>query len=292
MRSRLTITALSLAVMAAGIIATPVTAQAADPKPSSDAVIRMETGTAYAKEIGERRYRITLPEEATIQWLGQATGGDVPPRGELSAKGLTRAWTDFGHQSRVGVPTRVTWDVAGRDYTDFRSGFVSQPRLNDAGRLVVTFETERGRLPKVLPDFTLNISPANEPARPQARTTTYPTQKTVEITGATNMGLQIVASALTTATMTFVIRDASGNWTPCSGVVAPVVTMASPTNQNYNFGPFPCSTITIEGGPPSYLGWKPGKAGVTSTSVLPCYRADVPTGTEGVSYCASVVTWG
>ena len=273
--------------MLAPLVGLPGAAQAATPQPSSDAIVRIDTGTAYAKEIGKQRYRITLPSDVSIKWMGQPRDGGDPEVGSLSGKGLARSWSALGHRADVGVPTRITWNVKGRDWTDFRSGLVTQPRLNDAGRLVVTFETVRGGLPKTLPDFSLNINPSSATPR-----TTYPnTFGNIPIYGTTNMALSITATAQTSAYLRILmLNPTTGTWDPCDGVPNPVITMSGTSRKNVYYGPQQCSNVYFESGNATYMGWHPGKTGV-STEVLPCYRVQVPKGNSGLSFCADTVNW-
>lgn len=284
---RTTLTFVTAAALAAAALVGSSAVQAADVTPTSDAVVRMDTGTAYAKEVGKNRYRITLPADASIQWMGQPKGDEAPPIGSLTGKGLTRAWSSLGHRADVGVPTRVTWQASGHDWTDWRSGFVTRPRLNDAGRLVVTFETERGRLPKTLPDFSINVSPASERAR-----TTYPTTfGNIKVSGTSNMALSITANSKTSATLRILmLNPTTGTWDPCDGVPNPVITMGGTSRNDFYYGPQQCSNVYFESGNATYMGWFPGKSGAV-TQVLPCYRVQVPKGNSGLSYCADTVSW-
>ncbi|MGI9195886.1 MAG: hypothetical protein ACR2KE_00300 [Candidatus Nanopelagicales bacterium] len=274
----------SAALLALQLVGATSAAQAAPSMPTPGAIVRIDSGTAHAKALGNHRYRISLPAQPNVQWMGTPPEGGAAPVGSLKPQDVAKAWTALGHRANVGVPTRITWKEAGADWTDFRSGFVTNPRIGKDGRLAFTMRTVRGGLPAALPNFSLNISPAD----PQPRTT-YPATFIVGIYGTTNMALSITATSKTAATMSFVIKDSTGAWGTCPGTTSPLVSMSGTTRKDYYYGPVVCSNVTIEAGDPSYLGWHPGKTGV-STEIIPCYREEVPTGNQGISFCADTIT--
>ncbi len=274
----------TVALIALPLVGVSSAAEAGPLMPSQGAIVRIDTGTAYAKELGNHKYRITLPAQPNIQWMGMPPEGGVAPTGLLKPQDVAKAWTALGHQSNVGVPTRITWNDAGVEWTDFRSGYLTNPRIGKDGRLTFTMKTERGGLPTTLPNFSLNISPAE----PQPRTT-YQATFNVGIYGTTNMALSITATSKTEATMSFVIKDSTGAWTICPGTTSPLVTMSGEARKDYYYGPVVCSNVTIQAGDPTYIGWRPIKTG-GSTEIMPCYREEVPTGNQATSFCADTIT--
>lgn len=280
---------LACAAVAAVLIATSLmgmggAAQATPSKPVPDSIVRMDTGTAYSKALGNHRYSVSLPAKPNIQWMGTPRDGGLPPMGTLKPQDVAKAWTALGHRANVGVPTRVTWNAPGEDFTDWRSGYLTNPRMGKDGRLTVTLSGVRGGLPKVLPDFTLNVSPSSETPR-----TSYPAVFYVTIAGTADKALSITANSLVAGNMTVDSKDDSGNWATCSGVADPLISMGGPNRKNFYYGPVVCGGITIEAGDASYIGWYPARDG-SSVGILPCYRVEVPTGSQGVSYCSSQIT--
>ena len=283
--SRLTASFAAAALMLTPFVGVPGAAQAAPSKPTRDSIVRMDTGTAYSKALGNHRYQISLPGAPNIEWLGMPPEpGGRPPMGMLKPQDVAKVWAALGHRANVGVPTRVTWNAPGEDFTDWRSGYLTSPRIGKDGRLTVTMSGVRGGLPKVLPDFSLNVSPSSEKPRSSFGVTISP------IHGTSDKALAITVNNLTSGSLTIDAKDDSGTWTTCTGVADPLIVMGGEARKNFSYGSVSCGNVKIQAGDPTYIGWYPQKSSGT-LKVLPCYRVEVPTGNQAISYCNAELTF-
>lgn len=130
--------------------------------PAGGAILRMERGDARAKKTGKVSYRLHLPGEAKIFWIGQNASGQ-PASGSLTARQLSDRWTALGHQRRAGVLTTLTWYDA-RDTKIWAQALISNPRIVSGGHLVVDVRTST-TLPSVLRDYSVNVTRAMPRAR-------------------------------------------------------------------------------------------------------------------------------
>lgn len=292
---------LSAALVLAGVTA-PSTAQAVRPardaapaafqkssaSPTS-AFLRVDGGTAYAKKIEKDRYRITLPKGTDITWLGEA-GGKSDQWGTFTPTKLTKAWTRIGHRAGVGVQSTITWRAAGTDYTSFVDARVSDPRINRDGMLVFTARTVRGALPKMLPDFSFNISSTQE--RPRK----YPYVWGIWLI--TNvLGFKPSATGDASATLDWSYLNSPNNWKSCSGFYSVPVLNLSPTSLpvgatqgNVAYNGFSCNDITILSGPGTYVAWAPMQPG-GRTSMLPCWTVKLNSTTSLPACNSQAFSW-
>ena len=295
----ISLSALSAAVVAAGLVA-PSVGQAAPARdavaPSSfqkssavptSAFLRVDGGTAYAKKIDRNRYTVRLPKGTDITWLGEADG-KPDQYGTFTPTKLTKAWTRMGHRSGVGVQSTITWRAAGTDYTSFVDALVSDPRINREGVLVFTARTARGSLPRVLPDFSFNISPAAKTPR------TYPI-----VWGPNEMsgGLYFKAQATgdTSAQVTFVYSSSQDieYYNPCNAPTVSLTSASVPagsTKADVSYNGFTCIGVTILSGKDTYVAWAPMQSGGES-SMLPCWRYKVSSQVSFASCWFQSMSW-
>ena len=145
-------------------------AQAAEIVPSGSALIRLDGERAVAKQASDGRYFIVMPAGAEAGWIGPAAGVEGVSSGRFGARTLVASWADLGHRGKTGVLTTLTWTTSnGKESALAR---VSDPRMNADGRLVFTARSPKA-LPRVMQDFSVNISGAPE-VRTTTRSTTYP----------------------------------------------------------------------------------------------------------------------
>lgn len=240
----------------------------------TSAFLRVDGGTAYATKIDRNRYTVRLPKGTDITWLGEA-GGKPDQWGTFTPAKLTKAWTRIGHRSGVGVQSTITWRAAGTDYTSFVDALVSDPRINRDGVLVFTARTARGTLPKVLPDFSFNISSTQE--RPRK----YPYVWGIWYMTSNFLGFKPSATGDTSAQLDFSYLKSTNNWVSCSGYYGVPVLNLSPTSLpdgatqgNVLYNGFKCNDVTILSGPTTYVAWAPMQPG-GKTSMLPCWTLKV-----------------
>lgn len=111
MKSRTALTAIAaLAVLAVGLTA-PVTAQAAPKRPDGAALVRIDGGTAYAKKLSERKYRIVVPQGVSIRWMGPVKGRTTT--GTFTPKALIAGWKALGHADGRKAFTTLGWTEKG-----------------------------------------------------------------------------------------------------------------------------------------------------------------------------------
>lgn len=247
-------------VTASALVLVPVTglaaspAQAANLKPDGSAIVRVSGGTAVAKETGKRTYRVVVPQEAGVNWLGKVSGRGYI-NGTFTKASLVKSWGRLGYRSDVGVQSTIMWSRAS-GFTDSRNTLVSDLRINKKGDLVFTAKvTDRQpNLPKTLPDFALNLARADE------QTPRYSHQWGDPYTITGSLGYYTVASGDTWGYIQFVRKDASGAWVNCP------TTNSSGASQNPSPGasgagmqtvPFPstvqCGGATVSNG---YINWQ------------------------------------
>lgn len=184
-----TVLAGSAALATALVIAAP--AQADELAPSGSALIRIDGDRAIAKKASDGRYFIVMPAGVDASWIGAAQGVEGVSSGRFSARTLVSSWAGLGHRGKIGVLTTLAWETpVGRELAQAR---ISQPRLNTDGRLVFTARTSEP-LPRVLPDFSVNISGAPESGT-SPRSTTFPfVGNAIGISG-TSVSLNATATA-------------------------------------------------------------------------------------------------
>lgn len=173
MKQRICSLAVTAATVAASVVLTAPSAtasEAAQLAPSGSALIRLDGERAVAKQASDGRYFIVMPAGAEAGWIGPAAGVEGVSSGRFGARTLVASWADLGHRGKTGVLTTLTWTTSnGKESALAR---VSDPRMNADGRLVFTARSPKP-LPRVMQDFSVNISGAPE-VQATTRSTTYP----------------------------------------------------------------------------------------------------------------------
>lgn len=157
--------ALGLLVAPAAATAAPVapTAQPRAEKPSGEAFVRIDKGTAKATEISRGSYRIVVPRGADIGWLGNVT--DKGPRiGTYTPKALIAAWSRLGNTDPNRATATLTWNNTGAERSIFRAVTFKAPKVDSKGQLVFVANVE-GKLPKSLKNFSINVYPTKPSPR-------------------------------------------------------------------------------------------------------------------------------
>lgn len=155
--------AVTLGVCAA--LSLPVTYVAAAPpdlRPTGKALIAATGGTASVVKVAGGRYRLTLPGNARIAWLGEDTQRRLT-QGTFTPARLRAAWKSLGHRRNAGVTTTLTWTKRGGE-SAWALTRLSNPRVNSNGGLVVDVITSFA-LPNVLKDYSVNIQRASSSPR-------------------------------------------------------------------------------------------------------------------------------
>jgi hypothetical protein len=132
-------------------------------RPVGNVVIRVDGGgNARVVDAGGGRFRMILPKNASIQWLGATQTRDVAI-GDFTTGRLVQAWQNIGHRRTAGVISTLTWRANG-ETTQWASARVSDPRINARGRLVLTVRSTTD-LPPQMPRYTINITRAAQTTR-------------------------------------------------------------------------------------------------------------------------------
>lgn len=159
MKARWGLVALASALMTLGVVA-PAGANAAVEKPSGQALIRVDGGTAYAKKMSKGEYRIVVPDGAEITWMGEVTGKGTRT-GTMSSRALVAGWARLGHRDGSSATTTLTYQRAGAQYPTFQMAFLSKPRFNSDGQMTFIARTQlAAALPKQLKEFSINVTMA------------------------------------------------------------------------------------------------------------------------------------
>lgn len=207
--------------------------------PSGSALIRIDGDRAIARQVSGGRYFIVMPAGVEAGWIGAAVGVDGVSSGRFGARTLVESWAGLGHRGKTGVLTTLTWTAAsGQESTLAR---VSDPRMNADGRLVFTARTPRG-LPRVLEDFSVNISGAPQVGS-TVRSTTFPfVGNALGISGTT---VSLNATATSENTVDYII---SGTSCP-AGVPAQWTSSLGPSTYGVTFSGNICGvTFTTSDG--------------------------------------------
>lgn len=232
MKARWGIVALATAALAIGLAA-PTGASAAVEKPSGQALIRIDGGTAYAKKLAKGEYRIVVPDGAEITWMGEVTGKGTRT-GTMNPKALVVGWTRLGHRDGSKATTTLTYEQVGAAYPKFQMAFVSKPRINSEGQMTFIAKTQlAAALPKELKDFSINVTIASD-ARARSYTVTGPniyfdTDKTTWVRG------------IATASATGIVNFGFG---ADSNTCRQGIPLAGSNAYNITSS-FPCSTFTV-----------------------------------------------
>lgn len=162
------------ALAAAAVIAlafgalTPPATQAAQTRPDGEALVRIDGGTAYAKKLSKREYRIVVPQGASIRWMGPVNGRTTS--GTFSPKALIAGWKALGHSDGKKAFTTLGWTEQGSGRQTFATVNISKPRINSQGQMTFLVDPLRSRLSTTMKNFSINVTWA------QSRTTrSYPT---------------------------------------------------------------------------------------------------------------------
>lgn len=271
---RNTAAALALVLGMAATAAAPATA-ANDPlRGKGKAIVRIDAAQATATELGEDRYRITLPTGSRGQWLGErilANGKEKTLVGSLAATDLAKRWADLGHRPRAKVDSTITWS-AEDPATAMAHGVLSRPQKDDAGRVSFEFVTT-SELPSTLTDATINISRASGPM-----TRSFPVSKFYMLTQVLSIR-SYVQGPQGMATESF----QSGNGLTCYTLTLSQAMAVGMTPPNLL-----CGSATVNGTLRMIIS---DSAGVQPGSVS--FQGTVqPSGQPSMSYTATVATWG
>ena len=259
MKARWIIATAASGALALGLLAPgAVTAAPAATKPSGEAMVRIDGGTARAINRGRSVYRIVLPRDAAIRWLGDADR--TLTIGTLGRKGLVAGWARLGHRTQgTHAPATITFRASGSTVSTYVGVRLGKPRINADGLLTFLARTT-GPLPQDLPDFSLNIArPWSAVTGPVARGG-YPLAFPVNA-ASSSVGVQATATGDTTATVTFVNLSNGVVTSECSKPTAKSVSGVSP-NDYINFAGT-CGDVTWSLGVISFF---PMQAGLSSSS--------------------------
>lgn len=182
MKARWGLVGLASAVVTAGLLV-PVGVSAAPEvaKPSGEALVRIDGGTAQAVRTGQGLYRIVLPRESAIRWLGEANR--KLSIGTLGRKGLVAGWARLGHRaSGTHAMTTLTWQRPGDERPTYVGAFIARPKINADGLLTFLAKTV-DPLPANLPNFSVNIARPDHDVK--ATRSSYPLSFPVNATSST-----------------------------------------------------------------------------------------------------------
>lgn len=219
-------------------LGTPAVSQGAEAavRPSGEALVRIDGGTAYAKDLGKGKYRIFVPDGASITWLGEV-GTQGTQSGTFSPKALVAGWTRLGQRDGAKALTTLTWGTGGAAVSTL--AYVAKPRINSEGQMTFVTRPLGQSLPKQMVNFSINIARADMGGGPVQRdwSTTF---KPWGIDG--TAFVQAIVANNNTATI---------SWYPSSGYTPnpcrTAITLSSNGPLQVNFPGFTCGDLTING---------------------------------------------
>lgn len=228
----------AVGALALGLTA-PAVAQAAAVTPDGQALLRIDGGTAYAKELGTLEYRIKAPKGASVTWLGKARGRT--DTGSLSAKALVAGWSKLGHKAGATATTTLTWADSPSSIPTFVKAVIGNPRINAKGELTFLAVT-RTALPPAMPNFSINVEWAQPAAatRWPAQTTAFPIDDPTTPTAT----VQAYVPSNSTATTTFYSVSSSGVSTACANSSYTIKLAQKPTTAK--IATATCGNVTIQ----------------------------------------------
>lgn len=221
------IASLAAGALALGMATVPV-AHAAEQgsRPVGKALVRIDGGTAHAKQKAEHRWRIVVPKRAAIRWLGEGRSGRSTI-GDFTVRSLASGWERMGHASKAWAT--ITWQRPATSRPGVALARLSAPRVNAEGHVVFTATTRRP-LTEHMPGFTINIG------RAQKQTRAYDlTFSRLDVTD--SAGMQLVADSDSSATVNWV-EQSSGSWSGCES-------MSLSSSIYAPFGTFTCGDVTF-----------------------------------------------
>ena len=212
--------------IAATALALTMPAQAANLKPRGGALVNFSGGTATAKALGDHRYTLVLPAEASIAWYGEAKGkGSTPKIGGFTPKQLAKGWTALGHRKGVGVAATLVWQAADGETSVLV--LASDPKVRDDGRLTLKVFTKVA-LPATLPGYSITVTRAPQTSR------AFPVY-----------GSAVTVSGSTVVSTTATAPDASEGRMMYGSTKCFTYSHSVAKNQSIRFGPFDCNGVSV-----------------------------------------------
>ena len=233
-RGALTILISSALVLA---VAAPTAHAAKAPvQPSGQALVRIDGGTAYTKDLGKGKYRVFVPDGASIMWLGEV-GTKGTHSGTFTPKALVAGWARLGQREGAKALTTLTWGEGAGDVSTL--ALLAKPRINADGQLTFVTRPVGWSLPKQMVDFSINIARADMGNGPATRdwSTTF---KAWEIDA--TAFVQATVTNNTTATVSFY---PSSGYTP--NPCRTTITLSTTSALQVNFPGFTCGDLTVNG---------------------------------------------
>jgi len=283
MKARWAVAAASAGALALGLMA-PAATSAAPSRPDGEAYMRVTAPIASAAERDRGGYRVIVPADAEITWLGEVNGRSTS--GTYTGSQLAANWKRMGYRNGVRAFTTVSWLPKGAERHARLVVRLTNPRIDDAGRLVFIAKTRGYTLPRTLKDFSLDI--AQSSALRQSRWTVAFDPFNIDTAGTGQVQVTSVVND-TTATVEWPQPGNSTNPT-CRGVVN-----IGPPKGEVVISGFACGTGQVNGtdtyGDSSDLVLYPAtkdKNGIGS--VYACFGYTPQQGAK-INWCNTIAEW-
>lgn len=253
-KARLTslLTALVATLVACAVIAPapasavrlPIPLRPAATVPDGHALIHVDAGTAVARKLDSGQYRIVVPRNMEITWLGEV--GGRARVGTFTPRALVRAWGGMGYSRSVKAVATLVWGLgAANRRLNHRVVLISDPQVLPGGRLTFLATPVRGDLPRVLSLLNVHVMRAGAvvgaAGSPVSVATTTFDFTPVAIDPAGTASVQASQTDGITATVNW---PATVGTTPCRGpinvTIDPAVGMGS-----IIFPGFPCGDGSV-----------------------------------------------
>lgn len=118
--------------------------------------MRVTAPVASAAERDRGGYRIIVPADARITWLGEVNGKSTS--GTYTGSDLAANWKRMGYRDGMRAFTTLSWLPKGAERHARMVVRLTNPRIDDAGRLVFVAKTRGMKLPRTLKEFSLDIA--------------------------------------------------------------------------------------------------------------------------------------
>ena len=236
-RRVLTAMACSAVMLAVGIPGVAQGAKEAE-RPSGKALVRIDGGTAYAKDLGKGKYRLFVPDGASITWLGEV-GNKGTRIGTFTPKALVSGWSRLGQREGDKAYTTLTWGSQEFSRDNVRVAALAKPRINADGDLTFVALVLGQGLPRELPGFSINVARAATGSKSVTRAA-WDTPIVFEPFDLdSTASIQATVSSNNTATVTW--PAASGYTNPCRTPI----TLPGANGLKVNLQGFTCGDLAI-----------------------------------------------
>lgn len=293
MRRALTGFTCGAVILAVGMPAASHAANTAE-RPSGKALVRIDGGTAYAKDLGKGKYRLFVPDGASITWLGEV--GDKGTRiGTFTPTALVSGWSRLGQREGAKAYTTLTWGSQEFSRDNVRVAALAKPRINADGELTFVARVLGRGLPRELPAFSINVARAGTGGQSVTRASWDTPIVFDPFDLDSTASIQATVTSNNTATVTW--PAASGYTNPCRApITLPGANGLKVNLQGFTCGDLAINSKVVDTSYTSFVQMIPSAGSATSGCgfVVGYFGITPPasTGKSPYNFNAAFATWG